>query len=158
MIDYDMTIDSAAIKSMTSARADSIYLPYANSGDICYHAGQMIADHIGQTGKYPDSSDGDKQFSDDHTRIFGRSTITAYLALQPSRVQPRAGFVIDIDTSDGQRLHGQIYAPDGDKIAAEIISKFLVAGAPGLRDDIRQCYERQHRAFLERQQRKPGAA
>ena len=149
MIDKLATIDRAAIQSMTSARADRIYLPYANTGDICYNAGEMIADHIGQRAEHPDTAEGNRQFSDDCTRTLDKSTVTAYLVLQPSRTQPRAGFAIDVDTPDGQRLHRSIYAPSGSEAAAEIIALFLAAGAHGLRADVRQSYERQHRAFME---------
>lgn len=150
MIDKLANIDRAAIQSMTSARADSIYLHYANTDDVCYNAGQMIADHIGQICRYPNNSEGAKQLSDDCTRTLDRSTITAYIVLQPSHIQPRAGFAIDVDTPDGQRLHRKIYAPSGSEAAAEIISRFLSAGAPGLHADVRQRYERQHRAFMRR--------
>ena len=47
---------------------------------------------------------------------------------------------------------GSIYVPNKGKYAAKIISEYFAAGALGLRDDIRQSYERQHRAFMERQQ------
>lgn len=150
MIDKLATIDRAAIQSMTSARAEQIYLPYESTGDICYHAGEMIADHIGQRAEHPDTAEGNRQFSDDCTRTLDKSTVTAYLVLQPSRTQPRAGFVIDVDTPDGQRLHRSIYAPSGSETAAEIITQFLAAGALGLRTDIRQCYERQHHAYMRR--------
>lgn len=151
MIDTFATIDRAAIQSMTSARADHIYLLYANTGDVCYNASQMILDHIGQTGRYPDNSEGNKRLSKDHMHILDRSAITAYLVLQPSRIQPRAGFAIDIDTPDGQHLHRSIYAPSGSKTAAELITAFFEAGAHGLCADVRRCYKEQHRAFMRRQ-------
>lgn len=147
MIDELANINSAAIQNMTSASPDRILLPYANTGDVCYHAGQMLADHIGQTRDYPDTARGDRQLCEDVTAMLNKSTITAHLALQPSCMQPRAGLVIDVDTPDGQQLHRSVYAPSGNETAADIIAQFLVAGAPGLCDDVRHSYERQHRAF-----------
>lgn len=150
MTDHLLTIDSSAIQGMTSTRPDRIALPYAISGDIIYHVGQMLSDHVGQTREYPDTPTGDRQLSKDVTAMLNESTITAHLVLQPSRIQPRTGLAIDVTTPDGQRLHMGIYAPSGSKAAAEIIAKFLAAGAPGLRGDIRQSYERQHHEFIRR--------
>lgn len=150
MTDHLLTIDRNAIKSMNSTRADKIALHYANTGDICYHAGEMLAEHIGTIGSYPDTPTGDWQLSKDTTIMLDHSKITAYLMLQPSRIQPRAGLAIDVTTPDGQRLHRTLYTPSGSEAAAEIISKFLAAGAPGLRADVRQSYERQHCKFMRR--------
>ena len=150
MIDYSATIARAAILNMTSARPDRIYLPYASTADIIYLAGLMILEHIYRPDRYPDTSEGDNWLSDDHMRILDRSTITAYFAPHPSRINPLAGLLIDVDTPDGQRLYRSIYVPSGNETAAEIISEFLAMGAPGLSADIRQSYERQHRAFMKR--------
>lgn len=157
MFDHDMTIDRNAIQSMTTARIDRIYLPFGGS-DIYYHAGALLADHIGQTRDYPDTAEGDRQLSADVTALLDHSTVNGYLVLQPSRAQPRAGLAIDVTTPDGQRLHRSIYAPSGGKAAAEIITEYLMMGAPGLRDDVHQTYRHQHRTFTERQQGKRKAA
>lgn len=158
MIDYDMTINRTNILSMTTARADRIYLPYTNTGGVCYYVGQMLADHIGQTREYPDTPTGDRQLSKDTTAMLDHSKISTCLVLQPSRIQPRAGLAINVTTPDGQRLHQMIYVPNGNDIAAGIVSKFLKAGAPGLRDDVRRSYEHQHSVFLKRRQGKREAA
>lgn len=149
MIDGFANIDRANIQIMTSARPNRIYLPYNGNG-IYFHVGEMLAEYVGAIRDYPDTARGDRQLCEDVTAMMSESTIEAYLMLQPTRTQPRAGLVIDVDTPDGQRLHRSIYAPNGSEIAAEIISRFLAAGAPGLRDDIRRSLERQHCAFMER--------
>lgn len=149
MLDYFMIIDHAAIQNMISARPDRIYLPY-DGNDIYFHVGEMLAECVGASRDYPDTARGDRQLCEDATAMLNESTINAYLMLQPSRTQPRAGLVIEVDLPDGQRLHRSIFAPIGSGTAAEIIAQFLASGAPGLRADVRQSYERQHRAFMER--------
>ena len=152
MIDYQMTINRNAIMSMNSTRPDRIALAYANTGDICYHVGQMLADYVGTVRNCPDAAEGDRQLSEDVTAMLNESTIAAHLVLQLSHAQPRAGLAIDVITPDGQQLHRSIYAPSGSRAAAEIITAYLAEGAPGLRDDVRQSYEHQHRAFMERRE------
>ena len=152
MIDHNLTIDRAAIIALVSARPDRIYFPYAETSSVLFHALEMIADHIArsESGESPDTPAGDERFSADCARFTDECSIAAYLVIQPSRQQPRAGLTIIVNTPDGQQLRRTVYSPEASAEAADILTDFLTAGAPGLRDDVRRCYQQQHRTFLRR--------
>ena len=149
MTDKSITIDRAAIQSMTSSRPDRIRLPYAATDDVLFWAENVIAEATPTTG-YPNTDDGAERYTAACLRVLGESTINAYLTLQTSTTHPRAGLDIEVSTPDGQHLQTHVYASSASETAAEIITDYLTEGAPGLREDIRRLFEQQHRHFLRR--------
>lgn len=149
MTDKKITIDRAAILSMTSVNPSRIRFPYDSTADILFYAESLIAEAMPTIG-YPKTDDGAERYTAACLRILGESTINAYLTLQTSTTHPRAGLDIEVMTPNGQRLQTHVYASSAGVTAAEIITDYLMDGAPGLREDARHLFKRQHRDFLRR--------
>lgn len=77
-------------------------------------------------------------------------TVSAYLVPHVSRTRPTIGYVVVISTSDGQQITKRIFSPAASQTAAAILDSFFKAGAPGLDDEYRKCYEQQHNAYSKR--------
>ena len=149
MTDQNFVIDRANILSMSTIRNDRIHLPYAVTGDVLYYAEALIAE-VMPADDYPDTDDGDQRLCEDCAMILENSTVTAVLTLDVSTQKPLTGIMIGVDLPDGRRITRQIYTPAGNALAPDIITDYLADGAPGLRADIRDFYEKQHGRFLRR--------
>lgn len=122
-----MTINNITMNSASSTR---IYLPCTLTDDLSLEALKAVWEH----GK-------------DERDI---KTIAAYLVPHVSRTRPTIGYIVEITTNDGQKITQRIYSPATAQTAATALDSFFKAGAPGLDDEYRKCYEQQHNAYSKR--------
>lgn len=143
-IDKTMNVSVSNILSMTSVKADKVYLPYRVDGNIRFHVSDLLAAMVDSNGNYAETSADDmRRFRSEVDKAMAGSTITAYVVPHISRRFLSVGFVIEVDAPNGEHLTKRVHMPRSEKQAGEILSAFFAAGAQGLNTSVRASYKRQ---------------
>ncbi len=116
--------------SMTSSNNSRIYLAATMNEELYYKALQAAFEH----GK--DAED--------------IKDIKAYVVPHVSVYFPSIGIAYEITTNDGEQINARTKESAKPEEIAEILNRFFTAGAAGLDDDFKECFERQFCKLKER--------
>ncbi len=116
--------------SMTSSNSSRIYLAATMSEELYYKALQAAFEH----GK--DAED--------------IKDIKAYVVPHVSIYFPSIGVAYEITTNDGEQINARTKESSTPDEIVEILSRFFAAGASGLDNDFKECFERQFCRLKER--------
>ncbi len=132
-----MTINSI-IFDLISTNSTRIYLPCQITDNLSWEATKALW----ESGK----------------DIQDIASITAYIVPHVSPIKPIIGYLLEVTTTNGQRITKHLKANFTTEEAADILNRFFKAGAPGLAPDMWKLYESQHSRYTSKGQYHTQAA